>query len=159
MKIKIWLIATVALFVLATGCKKNPNSIIGLPEEVVHVGSYMDISDVQRIGHALNNAATRQTVQWENDETGYQYSMMVFTTRQRGETVSREFTVLTIAPMRDAEVLNLVGSSSEDDVWVIEAEGPAAAVGKAARMELAASPVPDVSLSSGKKFNGFQIVQ
>lgn len=147
----------VSFLLLFVGCKKNPNAIIELPSEPVYIGLYLENADVRRIGHALNTAPTRQTVQWENPTTQYQFSMMVFTTDASVGTTTREFTILSIAPDRTAEVLNLIGISSEKNTWHIVAEAPASVVGKAARMQLAASPVPDVSTSSGQNFQGFMV--
>lgn len=158
MKQTLIALAATALLLLTFGCKKNPKAIIEFPTGPEYIGTYLDNSDVRRIGHALNTAKTRQTVQWENPDTDYQFSMMVFTTDSAVGTTTREFTVLTIAPDRTAEVLNLIGTSSARNIWNIVAEAPAAVVGKASRMELASSPVPEVTISSGQEFNGF-IVQ
>lgn len=152
------LIAAATLILLALGCRKNPNAIIQLPSEPEFVGQYLETQDVLRIGHALNTAPTRQTIQWANPNTDYQYSMMVFTTDSIKSTTSRKFTILAIAPDNDAEVLNLIGTSSEKNIWNIVAETPASPVGKASRMKLTDSPIPEASLASGTSFGGF-IVQ
>ena len=111
--------------------------------------------DVRHIGHALNTAPTRMPVKWENTETGYQFSLMVFSSDAAMGTATRKFTVLTIEPSGEAEILNLVGTSTKKNVWHIVAETPAAYVGKAARMELAETPIPDATLSSNQRFTGF----
>ncbi len=162
MKHHIFLITAIAFILLAVGCKKNPHAIIEIPDEAEYVGGYLDTSDVRRIGQALNSAPTRATVQWENEATGYQYSMMIFTTKSVPQInakpqIRRDFTVLSIAPARDAEVLDLIGTSSAKNTWSIVAETSAAQVGKATRMNLTATPEPDVSLSSGDNFNGFMV--
>ncbi|MEF2231737.1 MAG: hypothetical protein V3571_12470 [Pseudodesulfovibrio sp.] len=145
-----------AALLLVAGCKKNPACIIPLPEFAEYAGEYLEVSDVLRIGHALDRTAPRVPVQWENGDTGYQYSMMIFSSDSaRGETVSR-FTVLAIEPSGDAEVLALLGRSSRPGEWNIVAEAPASPVGKAARMTLAATPVPDASLRSDH-FDGFEV--
>lgn len=151
------LIALLAVLLLcfAAGCKKNPRSIIQLPEEPEYVGAYLDTTDVRRIGHALNSAPTRTPIQWENLRTGYQFSMMVFSTDQVADLTTRTFTVLTIADDGDAEVLNLLGRSNKKKVWRIVAQSPASRVGKAVRMQLTDTPVPEAVLSSGRSFNGF----
>lgn len=156
-----------ALLILAFGCRRNPNAFIQLPQETEYVGSYLEISDVLRIGHALDTVPTRTTIQWENETTGYQFSMMVFTSNTATETVeetqvdtaTRKFSVLTITRTGDAEVLNLMGTSSKKNIWNIVAESSAAAVGKAVRMTLAATPVPEATLSSGTRFNGFMVAR
>jgi len=167
MKRHIFILAAIALTLFVTGCKKNPISIITLPEEPKYIGEYMETSDVRRIGHALDTAPTRSTIQWENGDTGFQYSMMVFTTEMvtqtenavTTKTATRKFTVLSIAPTGNAQVLNLVGRSSQDNVWRIVAEAPASSVGKAVRMDLTATPTPEASLSSGTNFHGFMVAQ
>jgi len=150
-------IIIIAVMLTALGCKKNPHSIIQLPEEPEYVGEYLQTPDVRRIGHALDTAPTRATIQWENADTGYQFSMMVFESDSAMGTTTRHFSVFSINQERDGEVLNLIGTSSEKNVWNIVADTPAAPVGKAARMTLAASPTPEASLSSGKNFHGFMV--
>ncbi|MEF2230079.1 MAG: hypothetical protein V3571_04055 [Pseudodesulfovibrio sp.] len=158
MKHRLVLFLCCAALLLAAGCKKNPSCIIPLPEFTQYAGEYLQVSDVLRIGHALDRTAPRVPVQWENGETGYQYSMMIFSSDQAGgETVSR-FTVLSIEPSGEAEVLALLGRSARPGVWNIVAEKPASAVGKAARMDLAATPVPKASLKSDH-FEGFVVEQ
>jgi len=157
MKQHILIFAALAVFLLAFGCKRNPDFIIPLPEEAEYVGEYLQSSDVRRIGHALDTAPTRGTVQWENLETGYQFSMMVFSSDRAMGKTTRQFSVLTINNDRDGEVLNLIGTSTEKNVWKIVAESSAAPVGKAARMQLEVTPTPVASLSSGKKFPGFMV--
>ena len=163
MKRHFFILIALAAILLVTGCRKNPRSIIEIPDEAEYVGEYLDTSDVRRIGQALNSAPTRATVQWENEVTGYQFSMMIFTTKSVPQMnhampqIRRDFTVLSIAPARDAEVLDLIGTSSAKNTWSIVAETSAAQVGKATRMNLTATPEPDVSLSSGDNFNGFMV--
>lgn len=158
MKQNIHIAVTIALFLCLAGCRANPKAIIDIPYETEFVGTYLETTDVQRIGHALDTAPTRATVQWENLNTGYQYSMMVFASDAAMGTTTRSFSVLSIDQSRDAEVLNLIGTSSEKNIWHIVAEAPASRVGKAARMTLAQSPVPEASVSSGSDFNGFVVV-
>lgn len=150
-------IAACLFLAFAFGCKKNPHCVIQLPVGPEYVGSYLKQSDVRRIGHALGSIAARTPVKWENGSTGYQFSMMIFTSDKALGTTTRNFSVLAIQPSGDAEVLNLVGSSDKKNVWRIVAEGPASQVGKAARMNIAATPVPKASLSSGADFNGFMV--
>ncbi|QJB55562.1 hypothetical protein [Pseudodesulfovibrio sp. zrk46] len=147
----------VALLLLLPGCKKNPRAIIDLPTGPEYVGEYLQTSDVLRIGHALDTIPTRATVQWENMDTGYQYSMMIFSSDSAMGTTTRQFSVLSINSERDGEVLNLIGTSTKKNIWNIVAESSASPVGKAARMQLEATPVPHASLSSGKDFHGFMV--
>lgn len=154
---KIITLTITVLMLLTLGCKKNPNAVIELPSEPEYIGLYLENADVRRIGHALNTAPTRQTIQWENPTTQYQFSMMVFSTDAVVGTTTREFTILSIAPDQTAEVLNLIGTSSVKNTWHIVAEAPASIVGKAKRMQLTASPVPNVSTSSGQNFQGFMV--
>lgn len=154
---KIFPLVAVLLLLFAAGCKKNPNAIIELPEEPEYAGAYLETSDVRHIGHALDTAPSRQPVKWENPATGYQFSMMVFNTDSIKGTTTRTFTVLTIEPSGYAEVLNLIGKSSKKNEWRIVAEAPASYVGKAARMNLEESEVPNASLSSGEHFKGFMV--
>lgn len=152
------LISIALLLLIGAGCRKNPNSAIPLPQFIEYTGTYMDTSDVLRMGHALDTAPTRGTVQWENLQTGYQYSMMIFSSDAAMGTTTRTFSVLAISPQQDGEVLNLVGRSTKNRVWAIVAEAPASPVGKAARMELDQTPAPDATLISGHEFNGFQVI-
>ena len=146
------------LSLLLAACKKNPDCIIPLPDFTEYAGAYMEVGDVLRIGQALDRTPPREPVQWENTDTGYQYSMMIFSSdKGAGETVSR-FTVLAIEPSGDAEVLPLIGRSAKPGVWKIVAEGPASSVGKAARMTLAPSPLPEASMGADH-FDGFVVVQ
>ncbi|WP_319470423.1 hypothetical protein [uncultured Pseudodesulfovibrio sp.] len=151
--------AAVALVLFAAGCKRNPNAIIELPQGPEYVGEYLAASDVHRIGHALDSVPSRTPVKWENRETGYQFSMMVFAADSAMGTTTRKFSILSIRPSGDAEVLDLVGTSSKKNEWRIVAEGPASAVGKAVRMQLAATPDPEASHSSGANFKGFMVEQ
>ncbi len=157
MKQSIIALVALSILLLAFGCKKNPRAIIELPSDPEFVGEYLEMQDVRRIGHALNNAPVRQTIQWENPNTHYQFSMMVFTANKDKAGATRDFTVLTIAPDSTAEVLNLIGTSTKKNIWLIVAETPASVVGQAVRMELTGSPVPDVSISSGSDFHGFMV--
>ncbi len=72
-------------------------------------------------------------VKWENQATGYQFCMMVFSGDAAMGTRTRKFSVLSIQPSGDAEVLNLIGTSSTKNEWRIVAEAPASSVGKASR--------------------------
>lgn len=153
------ILACCALLLMNLGaCRKNPNSAIPLPQFIEYTGTYMDTSDILRIGHALDTVETRKTVQWENGETGYQYSMMVFSSDAAMGKRTRTFSVLAISPDRDGEVLNLVGHSSKAKTWTILAESLASPVGKAVRMNLKPTPAPNASLTSGAEFRGFQVV-
>jgi len=155
MKQLIAILAATLLAVVVTGCKNNPAAFLELPGGPEYVGEYLEPGDVRHIGHALNTAPTRMPVKWENTETGYQFSLMVFSSDAAMGTATRKFTVLTIEPSGEAEILNLVGTSTKKNVWHIVAETPAAYVGKAARMELAETPIPDATLSSNQRFTGF----
>jgi len=157
MKRLIIILAAILIIMLAASCKKNPNAAIELPEGPEYVGAYLKSTDVRHIGHALDTAATRLPVKWENMDTGYQYSMMVFTTDAAKGTTTRNFTVLSIETSGQAEVLDLIGTSSKRNEWRIVAKAPAAYVGKAARMNLAAAPAPKATLSSGQNFKGFMV--
>lgn len=150
--------AVFVLLLLPMGCKTNPNCLIQLPQAPEFVGEYLQISDVLRIGHALDTVAARTPVQWENPDTGYQYSMMVFSSDSAGGTTVSRFSVLSIEPSGDAEVLALLGTSTKKNVWNITAELPATSVGKAVRMDLIATPVPKATLSSDQ-FIGFMVEQ
>jgi hypothetical protein len=157
MKQMTTILAATLLLLMITGCQKNLNSFIELPEEPEYIGAYLETSDVQYIGHALDTAATRMPVKWENTATGYQFSFMVFTSDTAMGTTTREFTVLTIEPSGYAEVLNLIGTSSKKNTWSIVAETPASYVGKAARMNLGNAHTPEATISSGKYFKGFMV--
>lgn len=159
MKRMLTLAVMAALIIVATGCRKNPKAIIELPTGPEFAGEYLDTADVRRIGYALNTAADRQTVQWENPVSKYQFSMMVFSSNSAVGTTTRKFTVLTIDPASTAEVLNLIGTSSKRNTWNIVAEAPAVVVGKAVRMQLVATPTPEADLSSEGGFNGFIVVE
>ena len=149
-------LAVCFLLLLLAGCKTNPNCIIPLPESEEFVGQYLEKSDVLRIGHALSVVAPRTPVQWENPDSGYQFSMMVFSSDSAGGAAVSRFTVLAIEPDGKAEVLALLGRSTQPGVWNIVAEAPASSVGKASRMTLEPSPVPKASMSSDQ-FNGFVV--
>lgn len=149
-------LAVCVLMLLPAACKSNPRSIIQLPEGPEYVGEYLKKSDVLRIGQALNNVAPRTPVKWENGDTGYQYSMMIFSSDSADGTSLSRFTVLAIEPSGDAEVLALLGRSEEPGVWNIVAEASASRVGRAARMELEPTPVPKASMSS-EHFVGFMV--
>lgn len=155
MKSRLFPVACVLLFLLA-GCKTNPNCVIPLPEGTEYVGQYLEKGDVLRIGHALSTVPPRTPVKWENFDTGYQYSMMIFTSDSAGGATMSRFTVLAIDPDAQAEILPLLGRSAEPGVWNIVAESSASAVGKAARMKLEPSPVPRASMSS-QEFVGFMV--
>ena len=113
MKRLVLMLAIAMLIMLAGGCKNNPNAFIQFPQGPEYVGAYLETTDVRHIGYALNTAATRTPVKWENRESGYQYSLMVFTTDAAMGTTTRKFTILTIEPSGYAEVLNLIGRSEE----------------------------------------------
>ena len=149
-------LAACVLLLLLAGCKTNPKCIIPLPESTEYVGQYLEKSDVLRIGHALSNVPPRTPVKWENPDTGYQYSMMIFSSNSAGGAALSRFTVLAIEPDGQAEVLALLGRSSERGVWSIVAESSASPVGKASRMDLQSSPVPKASMAS-ERFNGFVV--
>jgi len=152
---KTLILIAVAVLLVAAGCKTNPQAIIDLPLGPEYVGEYLDVTDVRHIGYALDAAPDRTPVQWENPATGYQFSMMVFSANRADGVTSRKFTVLSIEPSGDAEVLNLIGESSKKKEWTIVAEGPASFVGKAARMPLGDTPAPAGKVNSGQNFKGF----
>ena len=157
MKRLMTIFAAIMLITLISGCKKNPNAFIQFPEGPEYVGTYIDTTDIRHIGYALNTAATRVPVKWENPTNGYQYSLMVFTTDAAMGTTTRKFTILTIEPSGDAEVLNLIGTSKQKNIWNIVAETPASSVGKAARMDLAKAPTPKATHSHTQDFPGFML--
>lgn len=157
MKRLLIILPAIMLIVLAVGCKKNPIAIIEFTEGPEYVGTYIETTDVQHIGYALNTAPTRVPVKWENPNSGYQYSLMVFSSDAGIGTTTRNFTILTIEPSGYAEVLNLIGSSSEKNTWNIVAETPASYVGKAARMNLPATPAPKATHSNDQHFPGFML--
>ena len=154
---RLALILAALLIMLALGCKKNPNAFIEFPVGPEYIGTYIETTDIQHIGHALNTAATRTPVKWENQESGYQYSLMVFTTDAAMGTTTRKFTVLTIEPSGYAEILNLIGTSTQKNTWEIVAEAPASYVGKAVRMDLASTPAPKATHSNNEHFPGFMV--
>lgn len=147
------LIILAALVVLPPAATSSSNE----QDDAGYAGGYMDATDVQRIGHALDTAATRSPVQWENPVSGYQYSLMVFATGRTTEGMIRRFSILAIQPSGEAELLDLVGRSSTRNIWRIVAESPPSPVGKAARMVLETTPVPAAKISSGNAFKGFVI--
>lgn len=153
--------STALLFaaILVLLCPTQSRALLSFDQEPAYVGDYLDMTDVQRIGHALDTAATRTPVQWENGRTGYQYSLMVFTTGETSDGTIRRFSILAIEPSGKAELLELVGRSEKKSVWRIEAEIPASPVGTAARMQLEQTPVPAASTSSGDRFKGFMIME
>lgn len=148
-------LAATLLCLLAWGCKKNEKFIIPLPQGPEYVGEYMETSDVLRIGHALNTLATRMTVKWENPKTGYQFSMIIFSSDSAKGKTTRAFTVLTIGPDNQGETLDLKGVSDKAKHWRIVAVAPAASIGTVARMPMEETPVPDATTSSGQNFQGF----
>jgi len=143
-----------ALLVCLAACKRNTATILPMPDE--YVGEYLETSDVLRIGAALDRTAPRIPVKWENPATGYQFSMMIFSSDSaKGATTSR-FSVLAIQPSGQAELLALLGRSKKKGVWNIVAESPASPVGKAQRMQLAPTPMPEATLNSDH-FSGFMV--
>lgn len=156
---KILMSVILVAMALVAGCKKNPDFIIDFPEDPEYVGQYLEASDVSRIAYALDTAPTRGRVQWESPTTGYQYSMMIFSSQEDAGVTSRSFTVLAIAASGNAEVLNLSGTSKEERIWNIVATKPASDVGKVGRMSLESTPVPEAHLLSGPVFNGFIVVE
>lgn len=156
---RILLAVAVLLVLTSMGCKRNPKFIIPIPYDPIYVGEYLQIADVYRIAHALDTAPTRSTVQWENEETGYQYSMMVFSADTALGKTTRSFSILSIQPSGDAEVLNLIGTSETKNEWNISAQSPASSVGKAVRMDLPVTPNPVATRSSESEFIGFIVVE
>lgn len=149
-------LAACVLSILLAGCKANPDCLIQLPEGPEYVGEYLRKSDVLRMGHALSTVPPRAPVKWENPDSGYQYSMMIFSTDSAGGAAVSRFTVLCIEPSGQAEILALIGRSTQRGVWNIVAEAPASSVGKASRMELEPTPVPKASMTSDR-FTGFMV--
>ncbi|WP_041720239.1 hypothetical protein [Pseudodesulfovibrio piezophilus] len=155
--VSIFLLASMLLFCL--GCQGKTLPLWGFSSGQQYVGSYLDSADIWRIGHALNTVSPRVPVQWENKTTGYQYSMMVFTSAEADGQSTRGFTVLAIAPSREAEVLNLSGRSHGGNAWSIVAQSRASRVGTAARMHLQTPSVPEKWLASREVFDGFPVVE
>ncbi|MDD3313870.1 hypothetical protein [Pseudodesulfovibrio sp.] len=154
MKQYVPLMAACVLLLCLGACKRNAATILPMPDE--YVGEYLETSDVLRIGAALDRTAPRIPVKWENPETGYQFSMMVFSSDSaKGATTSR-FSVLAIEPSGQAELLALLGRSSKKGVWHIVAESSASPVGKAQRMRLDPTPMPEATLNTDH-FSGFLV--
>lgn len=153
-------VTIVALVLSLVACSATEvEALMDLSSSPQYVAKYLDVTDVRRIGHALDTAPTREPVQWENGATGYQFSLMVFSTGKTNSGMIRRFSVLAIQPSGQAELLNLIGRSPKKNEWHIVAEAPAAPVGKAARMNLASTSVPKASTSSGKTFSGFMVAE
>lgn len=156
---RLTMILTAALLVLTAGCRLNPKAPIQLPLGPEYAGEYLEVADVQRIGHALDTIPEYTPVQWENHRTGYQYSMTVFRTRNGSKATTRTFSVLSIQPSGAAEELSLVGVSETAREWHIFAKTPGTMVGTAVRMQLAETPTPRAQISSGHDFPGFIVRQ
>lgn len=150
-------LAVLALALLPLGCKQAALDAfnIGGPD---YVGNYMQDGDVRHLAHALDTAPTRTPVKWENLGTGYQYSMMIFSSDEAAGVITRAVSVLAIEPSGDAEVLDLVCTSESARKWRIVAKAPAAFVGRAARMELAPAAAPE-NVRTEAGFKGFVVAQ
>lgn len=146
-----------ALTLLSLGCKQAALDAfnMGGPE---YVGDYMQDDDVRHLAHALDTAPTRTPIKWENLGTGYQYSMMIFSSDEAAGVVTRAVSVLAIEPSGDAEVLDLVCTSESARKWRIVAKTPASFVGRAARMELAPAAAPE-NVRTEAGFKGFVVAQ
>jgi hypothetical protein len=149
-------LAVLVMAALMLGCRQNPLESLDFmgPQ---YVGDYMRDDDVRRIAHALDTAAARTPVKWENADTGYQYSLMIFSADEAVGVRSRTATVLAIEPSGDAEILDLVCTSDTPHTWLITATGPASFVGRAARMDLPPSATPPGTLASEDGFKGFVV--
>ena len=152
------LVLACAALILLPGCKKNSSplsSFFGFGED--HAGEYLERADVLRIAQGLTSAPDQIPLQWENPDTGYQYSMLIQKTESAEETTTRDFTVLSIRTDRQAELLTLSAQSQSRGQWAIMALKPGVVVGHAARMELPSSPDPAGTLASKDEFPGFPI--
>lgn len=149
----------ILLVCMVSGCTENPFTTLDLMQGPEYVGEYLKETDVRRIGHALDTAATRMPVKWENRDTGYQFSMMIFATDSAKGTTTRIFTILTIDQDSQGETLDLKGTSSTKNEWRIVAEAPASSIGAVGRMVMDDSPAPKASSSSGQNFKGFMVEQ
>ncbi|WP_419785920.1 hypothetical protein [Pseudodesulfovibrio sp.] len=154
MKICTRLLICCLFLVSLAACKRNEATILPMPDE--YVGEYLQTSDVIRIGVALDRTPPRVPVKWENPDTGYQFSMMIFSLDGAKGAVASHFSVLAIQPSGDAEVLSLLGRSEKKGVWHIVAESSASSVGKAQRMKLVPTPMPNATLNSDQ-FSGFLV--
>lgn len=156
---KRYLILLCLALALLAGCHKNPARELmdKLSTEPRYVGAYLQIDDVLRVGHGLDTAEDDAPVKWENRDTGYQYSMIVFDTVRTGLTTTRGFSLLSIDQAGQGEVLNLRGVSTGDRIWSMVATKPASAIGTVGRMDLPPTPSPRASLTSDREFQGFVV--
>jgi hypothetical protein len=159
MKHSPMLLAGLLLALCCLGCKQNVLDLnaLNMGGGTEYVGEYMRADDVRRIAHALDTVPARTPVKWENMDTGYQYSMMVFASDTAAGVTSRTVSVLAIEPSGDAEVFDLFCTSDTPRKWRMEVRKPAVFVGRAARMELPPSATPAGTLASADSFKGFVI--
>jgi|GEM_PF-1158823 hypothetical protein len=149
------LLAAVLLF---GGCQ-HTMGVTDMDDTPQFAGSWLTRSDALRIASALGRAPDRSPVHWDNDQTGYQYSMTVFRTMDNEPGKRREFSVLSTAPDGTALVLDLRGVSFEPGRWDISAEQMGKVVGKASRLKLAGSRSPRGSVSGDGPFPGFPVIE
>lgn len=152
------LLACLIVILSLLGCR-HPLEKVDLHPGPEYAGEWLTQPDVLRIAGALSTMPDRMPVHWDNTGTGYQYSMTVFKTANGGKQTVREFTVLSTAPDGTAEVLNLRGESHAKGEWNITADTPAKVVGKACRLNVAASDTPKGTVKSGSRFPGFMVVE
>ncbi|MFH1913182.1 MAG: hypothetical protein ABIK45_02765 [Pseudomonadota bacterium] len=148
--------AVLVLALIPAGCKQATLDALNMSGPK-YVGGYMSDHDVRHLAHALDTAPVRSPVKWENLDTGYQYSMMVFDSDEAAGITTRKVSVLAIEPSGDAEVLDLICISESARKWRIVAKAPAAFVGRAARMELEPASAPAGVRTSDEEFRGFVV--
>ncbi|MUM76579.1 hypothetical protein GKC30_02900 [Pseudodesulfovibrio sp. F-1] len=151
-------LAMLVLVLFAGGCKQAALDVLNLGGPK-YVGGYMSDDDVRHLAHALDTAPARTPVKWENLDTGYQFSMMIFDSDEAAGITTRSVSVLAIEPSGDAEVIDLLCTSESARKWRIVAKAPAAFVGRAARMELEPAQAPAGVRTSDDAFRGFVVAQ
>lgn len=151
------LVLLVAL-TLVGGCRHSMDAS-AVSDAPRFAGSWLTRSDALRIASALGHAPDRTPVHWDNDQTGYQYSMTVFRTMDEQAGEKRIFSILSTAPDGTAQVLDLRGISYEPGRWDISAERLSEVVGKASRLKLAGSRSPRGSVSGDGPFPGFPVIE
>lgn len=147
--------------IMLSGCKNNPAAQLmdKLSTTPKYAGAYLETDDVLRVGHGLDTAQDDTPVKWENPNTRYQYSMIVFDSVETGLNTTRNFSLLAIDTEGQAEVLNLRGISTEKSIWAITATQEGAPIGKVGRMNLPPTATPRASLASNGAFKGFVVVE
>ncbi|WP_285905855.1 hypothetical protein [Pseudodesulfovibrio pelocollis] len=151
-------LAVLLLALIPAGCKQAALDVLNMGGPK-YVGGYMSDNDVRHLAHALDTAPARTPVKWENLDTGYQFSLMVFDSDEAAGITTRSVSVLAIEPSGDAEVLDLICTSESARKWRIVAKAPASFVGRAARMELEPGQVPAGVRTSDDEFRGFVVAQ